>query len=92
MPNGITAEPLDFTKDTAELKFTLNGGGRAHGKFESLMVDTVISNDKGEIIHRSGTGALKVYEPLPPALQAATPPPAEPRPDEPERKTRFPAT
>lgn len=93
MPNGITAEPLDFTKDTAELKFTLNVAEDApHGKFESLMVDTVISNDKGEIIHRSGTGALKVYEPLPPALQAATPPPAEPKPDEPERKTRFPAT
>lgn len=95
MPNGITAEPLDFTKDTTELKFTINVPAEApHGKFNSLMIDTVISNDKGDIIHRSAAGELKVYEPLPPALQAAAPPPApaETKPDEPARKTRFPST
>jgi hypothetical protein len=94
MPNGITAEPVEFTKDTTELKFTLNVPAEApHGKFESLIVDTTIANDQGEVLHRSGAGALKVYEPLPPALQAAAPAPeAEKKPDEPERKTRFPST
>jgi hypothetical protein len=65
------------------------------GKFEGLLVDTIITNEKGEVIHRSGAGAVKVYEPLPATLQAAAPPPpppAEGQPAAPVRKTRFPAT
>lgn len=95
LPNGVTAEPLDYTKDTAELKFQVSVAADApEGKFNSLMIDTVISTDKGDIIHRSGTCELKIYKPLPPTLQAAAPAPApaEVKPDEPQRKTRFPST
>lgn len=96
LPNGITVDPLPFTKDTTELKFTVNVTADAPvGKFEGLLVDTTITNDKGDVIHRSGAGSVKVYEPLPPTLQAAAPPPpppAEGQPAAPVRKTRFPAT
>lgn len=96
LPNGITVDPLPFTKDTTELKFTVNVTPEAPvGKFEGLLVDTIINNGAGEVIHRGGAGALKVYEPLPPTLQAAAPPPpppAEGAPAAPVRKTRFPAT
>ncbi len=96
LPNGITVDPLPFTKDTTELKFTVNVTPEAPvGKFEGLLVDTIINNGAGEVIHRGGAGALKVYEPLPATLQAAAPPPpppAEGAPAAPVRKTRFPAT
>lgn len=96
LPNGITVDPLPFTKDTTELKFTINVTPDAPvGKFEGLLVDTVITNEKGDVIHRSGAGSLKVYEPLPATLQTAAPappPPAEGAPPAPARKTRFPAT
>jgi hypothetical protein len=95
LPNGITVDPLPFTKDTTELKFTVNVTPEAPvGKFEGLLVDTTINNGAGEVIHRGGAGALKVYEPLPATLQAAAPPPppAEGAPAAPVRKTRFPAT
>jgi len=93
LPNGITVDPLPFTKDTTELKFTINVTPEAPvGKFEGLLVDTVITNPAGEVIHRGGAGALKVYEPLPATLAApAPPPPAEGEPAAPARKTRFPA-
>jgi hypothetical protein len=70
LPNGITVDPLPFTKDTTELKFTVNVTPEAPvGKFEGLLVDTIINNGAGEVIHRGGAGALKVYEPLPATLQ-----------------------
>lgn len=96
LPNGVTADPQPFTKDSTELKFTVNVTPEAPaGKFEGLLVDTVITSPQGEVIHRGGAGSLKVYEPLPATLQAAAPappPPAEGQPAAPARKTRFPAT
>lgn len=96
LPNGITVDPLPFTKETTELKFTINVTPDAPvGKFEGLLVDTVITSAQGDVIHRSGAGAVKVYEPLPATLQAAAPPPPPPAEGEaaaPARKTRFPAT
>lgn len=97
LPKGVSAEPLEYTKDTAELAFKVNVAEDApKGKFESLFINTVIVNEQGEILHRSGRGELKVYEPLPPALKAEEPEKKaekeEKKPDEPERKTRFPNT
>jgi len=95
LPNGITTVPLEFSKDTAELKFPLAVAEDAPvGKFESLNINTVIETPGGAVAHRSPAGELKVEKPLPPALQAQTPPPAaeEKKPDAPERRTRFPTT
>lgn len=96
LPKGVTATPLEFNKDTAELKFPLSVAEDAPaGKFGSLSIHTVIKTPNGEILHQSARAELKVQKPLPPKLKAAAPPPEkekEKAPDAPERKTRFPTT
>ncbi len=94
LPKGVTAEPLEFTKDTTELKFNLTVAEDAPvGKFEAVAVNTVIDTPNGTVLHRSAPGELKVQKPLPAALQAQAPAPAaEAAPDAPKRKTRFPTT
>ncbi len=95
LPNGVTTTPLEFSKDTTELKFPLAVAEDAPvGKFSALSINTVIEIPNGGVRHRSAAGELKVQKPLPTKLKAQAPPPApkEKKPDAPERKTRFPTT
>lgn len=95
LPKGVTAEAIEFSKDTTELKFPLAvAEDTPVGKFGTVSVNTVIETPNGTILHASAPGELKVEKPLPAALQAQAPPPApaEAAPDAPKRKTRFPTT
>lgn len=95
LPKGVTTEPVEFTKDSTELKFALSVAEDAPpGKFSALNVNTAIETPNGVVLHRSAAGELKVHKPLPAALQAQAPKPApkEDKPDAPKRKTRFPTT
>ncbi|MCC6488696.1 MAG: PPC domain-containing protein [Candidatus Hydrogenedentes bacterium] len=94
LPKGVTSQPLDITHDTTQLTFPLEVAADAPaGKFQNIFVRSVLATEGEEVLHQSGGGNLTIYEPLPPALQEAAPAPAPeaPKPDEPKRKTRFPA-
>jgi len=93
-PKGITCDPVPFTKDTTELKFTINVAADApEGKFEGIVARAEIATNGEPVRHNSGGGFVQVFKPLPPEVAAAAPPPPTPSPDQPaqpERKTRFP--
>jgi hypothetical protein len=60
-----------------------------------LFVRSVLVKEGEDVLHQSGGGNLVIYKPLPPELKEAAPPPPKPeekKPDQPERKTRFPTT
>jgi hypothetical protein len=94
-PNGISCEPVKFTKDSTEIKFTLNVTPEApEGKFEGIVARTEMLVNNEPVRHNSGSGLVQVFKPLPPEVAAAAPPPPPPSPDQPaqpERKTRFPS-
>ena len=95
LPKGVTAPQLDLAHGTTELKFPLEVAADApDGKFQGLFVRSVLVKEGEDVLHQSGGGDLVIYKPLPPELQEAAPPPPKPeeqKPDEPARKTRFPA-
>lgn len=95
-PKGITCDPVPFTKDSTELKFTINVAEDApEGKFEGIVARAEITTNGEPVRHNSGSGRVQVFKPLPPDVAAATPAPAAPTPDQPaatERKTRFPSS
>ncbi|MBI1320373.1 MAG: hypothetical protein GC168_15705 [Candidatus Hydrogenedens sp.] len=94
LPRGITSEPQPMTKDTTELNFPITVAADAPvGKHERIAGDVYIEVNGEPVRQASGSGQITVYEPLPAELQAQAAPEAkadEPKPDEPERKTRFP--
>ncbi len=95
LPNGVSTAPQPFTKDTEKLVFPLEVAEDArHGRHQQLMIRTAIALEGGSIDHTSARGELQIHQPLPPELQQAQQQPAEEekKPDEPERKTRFPTT
>lgn len=97
LPKGVTAQPQDVSHETTQLVFPIDVATDAPaGKFEGLFVRSVLSFEGEDVLHQSGGGNLTIYEPLPPALQAPEPAPEpapdQPKPEEPQRKTRFPKT
>jgi len=95
LPKGVTTQPQDLGHDTTELKFPLEVAADApDGKFNGLFVRSVLVKEGEDVLHQSGGGNLVIYKPLPSELKEAAPPPPKPeeqKPDEPVRKTRFPA-
>ena len=95
LPKGTSAPAQDLTKDTKQLTFPVTVAADApEGKFGGLFVRTVLQFQGEEVVHQWGSGNLAIFKPLPPNLQQAQPPPQpeQKKPDEPKRKTRFPAT
>ncbi|GMU92662.1 MAG: hypothetical protein AMXMBFR4_17200 [Candidatus Hydrogenedentota bacterium] len=93
LPKGVTTQPQPLTHETTQLTFPIDVAADAPtGKFEGIFVRAVLSTQGEDVLHQWGSGVLQVYDPLPPEMQQAAPPPApeEAKPDEPERKTRFP--
>ncbi|MDZ4861065.1 MAG: PPC domain-containing protein [Candidatus Hydrogenedentes bacterium] len=94
LPKGCTTIPQPLTVETKELSFPIEIAADAPvGKFNGLFIRTVLKAEEEDVLHQWGSGTLQVFQPLPPA--AAPPPtpaatPDQPKPDEPERKTRFP--
>ncbi len=93
LPKGVTAEHLTYSMTSEELKFLLNVASDAPpNKTTGLFVRTILKDKGEEILHQSGGGELRIYEPLPVDTEAEpTPTPVpEEKAKEPERKTRFP--
>lgn len=93
LPKGVATEPQPLTKETTELVFPVTVAEDAPaGKHESIGIQTTLVAQDEPILHRAGGGHLTIHKPLPPNLRAAAPPPEEKKPDQPERKTRFPGS
>jgi hypothetical protein len=49
----------------------------------------VLQAEGEDVLHQSGAGQLAIFKPLPPELQKPAAPAEQPKPDQPEHKTRF---
>lgn len=99
LPKGVSSEPLVLKTGVEELIFKMSVSEETpKGKFGGITARSTLSREDEPVVHTWGSGELKVFEPLPPELQAATPPPAPEETDDEaaeaatERKTRFPST
>ena len=67
MPAGVTAEPIEMTKDTKELKFHIKTTEKSPpGRHKTLICQFSIMQNEEPIAHTIGTGELRVDKPLPP--------------------------
>lgn len=79
LPNEVTTEPAELTKDQAELVFKVKTTANSPaGRHKTLLCRAVIMANNEPITHTLGTGELRIDVPLPP--KANEPPPAEPTP------------
>ncbi len=71
LPNEVTTDPLDMTKDTTELVFPVKTTANSPvGKHKTVICRaTIVANDE-PIVHTLGTGELRIDEPLPPKPDA----------------------
>jgi hypothetical protein len=85
LPNKVTTEPKTITKDTNELIFHLTTDNSSPaGNHTNLVCQAVILKDGEPMVHRLGTGRLRIDAPLPskPAATAAAAAPVASRPAE----------
>jgi hypothetical protein len=80
LPPGVTADPVEFTKDTAELVFQVKTAKETPvGSHKSLFSQVTITQNGEPIVATVGTTELQVNAPVVVAAApaaAATPPPA----------------
>ena len=96
IPNEVTAEPIEITKDSTEgifhVKTTANSPA---GKHKTLLCRAIITTNGEPITHMIGGGELRIDVPLPPKADApakpkpAAPKAAEPMPPVKKRLTRL---
>lgn len=91
LPGGTSTTAKEIRSGSTELRFPITVAPDAPvGKFEGLFARTIVSATGETILHQSGSGVLSIFEPLPAEVAQQAPPPEEPKPDQPKRKTRFP--
>jgi hypothetical protein len=79
LPANTATQPIEFTKDSAELIFKVNATQDARpGRYPSLICVTTFQVEGETVTHTLGTGELRVDAPLPPKPNA--PPAAAPTP------------
>jgi hypothetical protein len=77
LPNKVSTEPKTITKDTNELIFHLTTDKVSPaGNHPNLICQAVILKDGEPMVHKLGTGRLRIDVPLPPKPAAATAKPA----------------
>jgi len=85
LPNEVTSEPKEITKDTTELVFPVNTTANSPvGKHKTVICRATIVAQGEPIVHTLGTGELRIDEPLPPKADApaqAAAPEAAPMPE-----------
>ena len=89
LPNEVTTEAREITKDTTELIFPVSTTANSPaGKHKTLLCQAVIMANGEPITHTLGTGELRIDEPLPaePAKPAEAAPKAEETPKPPPEK------
>lgn len=80
LPNEVTTEAAEITKDTTELAFPLATTAKSPaGLHKTLLCRAVVTLEGEPITHILGTGQLRIQKPLPakPAAAAAKPTPQE---------------
>jgi hypothetical protein len=93
LPKGVTAPPQTISHATTQLKFPVEVAADApEGKHQGLFVRAVLEAEGENVLHQSGGGQLQIFKPLPPDLQKPAEPAAteQAKPEEQQRKTRFP--
>ena len=103
LPRGLTTTPQEINAETGEVRFPIAIAEDAPvGTHDNLQLVASIEAVGEEVVHLGPGGSIRVYEPLPAALQEVQ---AEPEPEaaedesveeeaapepEPKRRTRFP--
>jgi len=66
LPAGVTAEPIEMTKESKELKFRIKTTEKSPaGRHKTLICQFSIMQAEEPIAHTIGTGELRVDKPLP---------------------------
>lgn len=82
LPNEVTATPLEFATNAAEVVFPVNTTANSPvGKHPTLLCRAVVMANGEPITYVQGSGELRIDEPLPPKpMDAAAAPPPTPEP------------
>jgi len=73
LPANTTTQPIEFTKDSAELVFKVAAAAESKpGKYPSLVCVTTFPVEGETVTHTLGTGELRIDAPLPPKPNAPT--------------------
>jgi hypothetical protein len=89
LPNEVTAEPKEITKDSSELVFRVKTTANSPaGKHPTLLCRATVTENDEPIVHMIGTGELRIDTPLPPKADAPPQPAvaAPPMPEKPPEK------
>ncbi len=95
LPNEVTSEVREITKDTTELIFPVKTTANSPaGKHKTVFCRATITANDEPIVHTLGTGELRIDEPLPPkpmetAAAPAPMPEAAPMPPAEKRLSRL---
>jgi hypothetical protein len=83
LPNKVTAEPVEITKDTAEVRFKVQTDTESPvGRHKGLFVQVSIPKDGEDIVHRAANVELRIDAPPPqPQEEKKDAPPAEEKPE-----------
>jgi hypothetical protein len=77
LPNEVTTEPIEITKDTAETSFKVKTSAKSPvGRHKTLLCRAVVMLNGEPVTHTLGGGELRIDAPLPPKPAAANAPPA----------------
>jgi hypothetical protein len=77
LPNEVTSEPKEITKDTTELVFPVKTTKNSPaGKHKTVLCRAVMTANGEPITHTLGTGELRIDTPLPPKADAPATAPA----------------
>jgi hypothetical protein len=75
LPNEVTSEPKEITKDSTELIFPVKTTANSPvGKHKTVICRATIAANGEPIVHTLGTGELRIDEPLPPKPETAAAP------------------
>jgi hypothetical protein len=95
LPNEVTAQPKEISKDSTELVFNLKTTSKSPaGQHRSLLCRAVVLAEGQPITHMLGGGELRIQPPLPKAVakpaQVAAPQPApKPQPAKPAQAPKI---
>ena len=87
LPNGATAEPMEFTKETEKLAFKVTVAKDARvGRHQTVYCKAILTQEGEPVTHTLGKGELRIDKPLPPKVDKPAPAkvaakPAEPKPE-----------
>lgn len=72
LPNKVTTPELDITKDTKEFAFKVTTAADSPaGQHKNLFCELVVVKNGEPILHRLGSGELRIDKPIPKAVVAA---------------------